>query len=200
MIKKILIVFCIIAAVGLVKVYADGHGYTTYDYPARVIVRDKIVEYDADRFIGAYGLYEVADGLVEVKQHERENSYKDEIELLQKQIELLKLQLQLRGGEVDTKDDMPPEKDKFASITSLFISKCSKCHGDTKQDGGLQLIKDGRLVDIDATEANAVFIRTYFSEAASKAGLARMPKGSPALSNEEMNIIDEWLVNKSLGE
>lgn len=199
MFKKILITFAIIAAAGLAKIYADGHGYATYDYPARVIVRDKIVEYDADRFIGAYGLYEVADGLVEVKQHERENAYKDQIELLQKQIEVLTLQLQLKGVDVAPKDD-EPVKDKFAAVTSLFISKCAKCHGDTKQDGGLQLIADGRLVDLDAAEASQVYIRTYFSEAASKAGLARMPKGAPALSDEEMKVVDEWLVNKSLGE
>lgn len=200
--KKFLIIFTILASMATM-VYADGHGYRSYDYPAKVIVRDKVVEYDPDRFIGAYGLYDIADGLTEKHEEEKKNHYDLEIDLLQKQIELLKLQLQLKGVTVPVPDVKPEEKpvvSPYSEVTSLFVSKCAKCHGDSKQDAGLKLIENGKLVDLSAEELNSVHVRTYYSKEAKDAGLARMPKGAPPLTDAEMKLIDRLMVLKSMGK
>lgn len=202
MMKKFLIIFTILASMATIA-YADGHGFKAYDYPARVIVRDKVVEYDPDRFIGAYGLYEIADGLVEKHEEAKKDHHELEIDLLQKQIELLKLQLQLKGGIVPVQPGKPEEKpvaSPYSEVTSLFVNKCAKCHGDSKQDAGLRLIENGKLADLSAEDLNSVHVRTYYSQEAKDAGLARMPKGSPPLSDAEMKLIDKLMVLKSMGK
>lgn len=211
--KKIVFLMFLATLVGIGTVYAGGYGYNNvvdYNNAARIIIRDKVVEYDPDRFLGVEGYYRLGEHLSEKSEAEKSTKHELELELLQKQIDLLKLQMEAaaKAGakpmpkpEVETpvEPEAPKVENTYEAVTLLFSQKCSKCHGDTKKDGGLQLIKSGALVDIGADEREKVFLRTFFPECVEKEGLAKMPKGGKALTDEEMNVVFKWQLDKSLG-
>lgn len=173
-----------------------------------VIVRQRVVQFDPNTYLGLQGYYSHGQKLVA-----EDNAKKDEeLKILREQVEeLKKMTLALQSltlgnvaGKVPAKPVEPEQKPVDAleaKVLSLYLDKCAKCHGDTKQDGDLTLVKDGKLVisDNDSLElANRelVFHRTDASLLLE--GEARMPKGSAPLTDEEVKTLKLWMHSKAL--
>lgn len=208
--KKVILGIIVLVLVGMGAVYA-GNGYYShnYDEPARIIIRDKVVEYDPDYFLGAEGYYKLGDELREKFTQRKASEAEMRLLLLEKQIELMKLELQKsKNCKPETPDVAAPEvpaepeapTTNNAAIVELVKARCYNCHGGPQTKGNLVLMKDEKLVDLTLAQVDKVEIHTFFDEAAKDAGLTQMPKGGKPLTDDELKIIRKWRQDKVLGE
>lgn len=201
--KKIVWTIFGIFLLGMVNVgLAGNHGYRTYEYPSRIVVRDKVVEYDPDRFLGYYGYYQLGEHLKEKSEDARKTEQELRLQVLEKQIEYLNLKLKEAGGEKSSDTPEPsepsdggPKADKYPELTKLFTNKCMACHKQNSVD--FPLLKDGVVnPDLNLLGVDLVEAITYYDSHAKDAGLTRMPKGAGPLSDSEMSLIRKWRQDK----
>jgi mono/diheme cytochrome c family protein len=91
--------------------------------------------------------------------------------------------------------------DFFADIQPIISSHCLKCHGPERRSGGLRLDSrdfaeeggdSGKQILGGTTETNELFARV-----SSKDRTYRMPKNAPALSDDEIERIRQWVAEGS---
>ncbi len=183
-----------------------------------VVVPQRIVQFDANYFQGLNSYYAVGDKI----RAEKATETTSEVEFYKGQIDMLLKILATKQGipvpgtpiapvptpEVPvagTVPEQPPvpantgdyqvtEVDK--KVYNIFKSKCSRCHGDTKQDGGLALVKDNTLQLVDIYDRVEIYDRTLGLSLEAR-GKARMPKGGVALSDDEVETVRLWMVQES---
>ena len=208
--KKIILGIVVLTLLGIGAVYA-GNGYYShnYDEPARIIIRDKVVEYDPDYFLGAEGYYKLGDELQEKFTRRKASEAEMRLLLLEKQIELMKLELQKNKNckpekpdvatpEVPTEPEMPAVDN--SAIIELVKTRCFNCHGGPQTKGNLVLMNGDKLANLTLAQVDLVEIHTFFDEAAKDAGLTQMPKSGKPLTDDELKIIRKWRQDKVLGE
>jgi mono/diheme cytochrome c family protein len=207
--KKLILAIIVLTGLGLGAVYA-GNGYHSDYYDndqARIVIRDKVVEYDPDYFLGTYGYYKIGDELREKVEKQKVSDTEMKLLLLEKQIELLKLQMQKDCKPETPKTDVPttPEtpaapKTDSSAMVELVKARCFNCHGGPQTKGNLVLLKNDKLADLSLAQVDLVEIHTFFDEHAKDAGLSRMPKGGKPLTDQELSVIRKWRQDKVLGE
>lgn len=198
---------------------AGGYGYQTYNNNA-VIVKERQVEFNADTFLGLDGYYSHGQALKSKYAQIEENEKSQQIKALEEQNAILKAildKLQNGGAVVPNNPEepqtpaTPPANNNGnglsgldAQIYTLFKTQCSKCHGDTRADGGLKLVSNGTLSeDIAGFTPKAFAERTLTEqrvEGTHLDGDARMPKGSPPLDQESVDLIKNWIIAKAKQE
>lgn len=176
----------------------------------KVIVKEKLVEFDADTYLGLGGYYSVQENLAQ--KH-------DTGALLQKQSEqidaLIRLLEAKYKGEVKPTVPAPieppvvvtpppgeptpvvpqvPTAGLNAQVYQIFKTNCVNCHGPNQASGKLQLIgRDAQgdyLVDV-GIRAFKVYDRTAGIRLAERK-LKLMPIGGTALSDEDVSTIWLW--------
>lgn len=169
-------------------------------------VVQKTVQFDPRQFTEISGFYQVGEKL----QAEKQQNLQDEVNLLRAQLDILIKILQAKNGGTEIPVEPTPEKpavpeppkpaeNTLDAEVLKILSNCANCHGDTKKEGGLQLVTGDKnagfkLVDISLADSVLIHHRT---NAVNLDGDARMPKGSPALSDDKVEILRQWLVSKA---
>jgi hypothetical protein len=178
------------------------------------------VEFDNRYYLGLDGYYSVGQELITRDNAEKLQSLEKQLEKLSAQNEML---LKLLAGEKipdvpTTKPVVPspepevpvvPETPIIPSepenptneateidqkVYNIFSRRCTNCHGDLKQDGGLVLVKKGLLQGLTLADRVEVHHRVNGVNLGHK---ARMPKGSTPLSDIEVEDIRMWVVEES---
>ncbi len=187
----------------------------------RFDVVQKTVQFDADYFLGINGYYDVVEDLRTAKYVETQSV----LEKQQSQInQLIALLTQKAIAEtpqvtpvtpvipevptVPTVPDVPttdtnvPQEATALDVKTfrIFINKCAKCHSDDKAKAGLSLVS----IDTSGEYLNNIplAMRVIIHDHASGIGLeARgkklMPLGGPPLSDEDVELLRLWTVEKA---
>lgn len=161
------------------------------------IVKQRVVQFDPNTYLGVQGYYTHGENLRVQKSTEESETLKE----LREQNKILRdlVNAVLAGRklpESPVEEPVQPSGNPLEqAVLKIFVEKCAKCHGDTKQDGGLTLVKEGKLFDITSEEAFSVFDRSNGVDL--EADEARMPKGAPALSDEEVKVLYKWAKSKT---
>lgn len=188
----------------------------------QIIIPQKVVEFDARYFQGVDSYFSVGEQLRAEKNQEKNA----EIEFYKGQVEmLLKVLSNQSGGKVIPTNPTPtnpepnpvpspdptnpypqpvptqnPDEYKVTDIDrkvyNIFKTKCSRCHGDTKQDGGLTLVKSDTLQLLDINDRVELYDRVQGINLEAR-GKARMPKGGAALSDDEVETMRLWMIEES---
>jgi mono/diheme cytochrome c family protein len=178
---------------------------STNVYATDFVVKQRVVQFDPNTFLGVQGYYTHGQNLRVQKSQEED----EKLKLLKEQNEILKQMVNalLKGkgagdtGTLPTKPEEPAVPELESKVLEIYSNKCAKCHGDTKADGGLTLVKDGKLVK-DQNDGVELAIRNIVHHRVNGVSLSdgevRMPKGAPALSNEEVEVLRLWTVDKSI--
>ena len=207
----------IFALCGIVN--AGGHGHFVQNvHVQQVVVPQRVVQFDANYFQGVDHYYSLGEKLKTEKQAENKSEvdyYKGQIELLLK----ILAAKQGNGGNVELPPVAPPapvpapetpvqptipeqaeggeykvtdiDKKAFA----IFKAQCARCHGDTQQDGGLALIKNGALQLVDLVDRVEIHDRVNGVGLAAR-GKTKMPKGG-SLSDTDVETLRLWMVQES---
>lgn len=195
------IIGMIFALVCISTAYGTNGVYCAVDNQEIVIQRN--VQFENSEFLGLNGYYTHGQQLKAQKAQVADDETKETNRLLR---EILTKLLQERNNNntpaTPTPQPPAPVDDGYTpterKVLAIFKESCAKCHGDTKADGGLVLVKEGKLFK-EATPknlTNAVLVHHRVNGVGLKAedGEARMPKGSPALEDEKVETIRLWLV------
>jgi mono/diheme cytochrome c family protein len=187
-----------------------GNGYVYNNgYVQPVVVHNKIIEFDARYFQGLNHYFSVGEKI----QKEKQEEVKSEVDFYKGQIDMLLKILANQQKGVGGTEIKPEEKpatpsspatpnngdqvtDVDKKVYNIFKNKCVHCHGDTKQDGGLTLIKNDILQLVDIYDRVEIYDRILGTDLQSR-GKARMPKGSNPLSDEEVEVLRLWMVQES---
>lgn len=168
-----------------------------YQYVQPLVVRQKVVEFDADTYLGTYGYYSVGEKLKAEKlsAEDAENAYlRGKIDALREELD------RLRG--VKPNGDVPlpnnpevPEDDPVLILENKVLDiftryNCIKCH--VNPQNGVVLVKDGKLADLDVFARRDVYYRSEGSHLEN--GDVRMPKGAPPMKDEDVNILFSYLM------
>jgi hypothetical protein len=206
-------------AIGPVPVLAGSFGHVQQNNSFDVIL--KRVEFDARYFQGLDGYYSVgeelrlqqeAQNINELQQILRENArMQGQIEMLLKVLSNQKVDIPEQGPKPEPEPQPQPEPEPEPGIEPdpepykpteldvrvyhLFKQKCARCHGDTKQDGGLSLIRDGALQLVPLEDRTEIHDRVH-GVGLSDRGKAKMPKGG-SLSDKEVEDLRLWMVQES---
>jgi mono/diheme cytochrome c family protein len=212
--KYIILAILLIPSIALAGGYGINHGF----YNNQTIIKERQVEFNGDTFLGLDGYYSHGQALkakydaIEA-QEEREHlkAVKEQNEILRKMLEEL-LKRQGGGGQPNPEEPQtptpPPANNNLsgldADVYALFKEKCSKCHGDARADGGLKMVSNDTLAEDIAGFTPKAFARRTLIEQRTEAthlnGDARMPKGSPPLDQEQVDLIKNWVIEKSKTE
>ncbi len=172
-----------------------------------LVIQQKKVQFDGRYYLGDNGYYAVENNL----RAEKEEAKADDAAALREQNEILKQILAaitngkpVPGTPVAPTPDEPavePVNTRDNEVLTLFKRACAKCHGDTKADGGLVLVKGGQLQFTGQTKEDYV-ARTniYFrvnGPGLKEHSLAQMPKGG-ALTDDEALSVYLWMSEKVL--
>lgn len=79
-------------------------------------------------------------------------------------------------------------------VAVIFASQCYQCHSQTNKGGGLSLINNGQLADLDLVEATLINHRVLGQNLDIANGETRMPKGGPPLPADQLETIRLWTV------
>jgi len=205
--------------------FAGGHGHVVVQQQVvqKVIVPQRVVQFDAQYFQGFDHYYSLGEKLKAEKQEEKATEvdyYKGQIELLLKIIAAR----EGAGGRIipnattpepvlpaptNPNPEVPPappepvgngeeeykvtELDK--RVYAIFNASCVRCHGDTKQDGGLALVKGGALQLVDLVDRVEIYDRVLGVGLEAR-GKAKMPKGG-TLSDNDVESLRLWMVQES---
>jgi mono/diheme cytochrome c family protein len=196
--------------------YYYGHGVKVQ----QVVIPQRVVQFDARYFEGVDNYFSLGEKLKTEKQAEKA----DEAEFYKGQIKMLLeiMAAQQAGGKplpapvnpnpgVDpppAPQPVPPapvpednnsgdykvtEIDK--KVFGIFSASCAKCHGDSKQDGGLTLIKGGALQLVDLADRAEIYDRVLGVGLEAR-GKAKMPKGG-VLSDNDVESLRLWMMEES---
>lgn len=186
-----------------------------YNKVQQIVVPQKVVEFDARYFQGLDSYFSVGEKLRTEKQEERSAEiefYKGQIDMLlkilanqngSKTIPVPANPTSTTGPEQPTQPSPAPVDNGEYKVTdidkkvyNIFKAKCARCHGDTKQDGGLTLVKDDSLQLVDINDRVEIYDRTLGTGLEAR-GKTRMPKGGLALSDDEVETLRLWMVQES---
>lgn len=193
--------------------YFYGHGVKVQ----QVIIPQRVVQFDARYFEGTDNYFSLGEKLKSEKQEEKTNEvefYKGKIKML---LEIMAAQQAGKpvapapvpapsnpGTEVTPPPEPQPvpgnageykvtETDK--KVYTIFSASCAKCHGDSKQDGGLALIKNGALQLVDLADRAEIYDRVLGVSLEAR-GKAKMPKGGN-LSDNDVETLRLWMMEES---
>lgn len=163
----------------------------------QVRVLQRNVEFDSTYFYGQGGYYSHADNLVAEKDNAILTELKEQNKALRELLEKLtgKVTPTPEPPTPVVPEPEPPVNKLEDKVLKIFKQNCANCHGDKKQDGGLQLIKEGKIADISLNKLVLIHHRTNGVNL--KDGLTRMPKGSPALDTDSVEDIRLYMVEKA---
>lgn len=183
--------------------------FPTIGYSTDVIVRQRVVQFDPNTYLGIQGYYTHGQQLIQRNEVEKA----EEIRLLKEQLDELKKQtialqqIVLGSGSnpgqplPKPEDNTPPKSVLEEKVLKIYTEKCAKCHADENDDGGLTLLKGGKLV-INENDKEELAIRTNVflrtDAGLLQEGETRMPKGSPPLSDEDVNTLKLWMREKAV--
>lgn len=183
--------------------------FPTIGYSTDVIVRQRVVQFDPNTYLGIQGYYTHGQQLIqrnEVEKAEEIRLLKEQLDELKKQTAALQQIVLGNGGNPGQplpkpEDNTPPKSVLEEKVLKIYTEKCAKCHADENDDGGLTLLKGGKLVihENDKEELairTNVFLRT--DAGLLQEGETRMPKGSPPLSDEDVNTLKLWMREKAV--
>lgn len=180
-----------------------------------VIVKQRVVQFDPNTFLGTNGYYAHGENLRSQRQTQDDatlEALKEQNKILR---ELVAAVLAGKGntGNIDKLDKpekpekpekpvdppLPPDNSTLIEkeVLKIFKDNCVKCHGETKADGGLSLVKNDKLVDIPLGKMILVHHRT---NGVNLNGDVKMPKGNNGLSDEQVELLRMWLVEKALNQ
>jgi len=101
------------------------------------------------------------------------------------------------GSDVPSEPVKPTASDLDEQVKALFVNHCATCHGD-KASGGLQLLnKDSgvwMLNNIDPVTRWTIYDRTHGG--ANLDSAKRMPKNQEPLSDQDIELLQEWARSK----
>jgi len=179
-------------------------------YSTDVIVRQRVVQFDPNTYLGIQGYYTHGQQLIqrnEVEKAEEIRILKEQLDELKKQTVALQ-QIVLGNGGTGSNPvqplpipDVPQVSPLEAKVLKIYTEKCAKCHADENDDGGLTLLKDGKLViHEDSKEELAIRTNVFLRTDAGllQEGETRMPKGSPPLPDEDVNTLKLWMREKAV--
>lgn len=176
----------------------------------QVVVPQRVVTFDDNYYQGLNGYFSVGEKLRAEKQEEKNT----ELEYYKGQIDMLLKVLANKGintEAVPTPNNpipqpptvpTPPDNGEYKvtevdkKVYNIFKAKCARCHGDTQQDGGLALIKDGALQLVDIYDRVEIHDRVS-GISLEQRGKARMPKGGNVLADDEVETMRLWMVQES---
>lgn len=176
-------------------------------YSTDVIVRQRVVQFDPNTYLGIQGYYTHGQQLIqrnEVEKTEEIRILKEQLDELKKQTAALQqIVLGNSGSENANPNPQPiPQVSPLeAKVLKIYTEKCAKCHADENDDGGLTLLKDGKLViHEDSKEELAIRTNVFLRTDAGllQEGETRMPKGSPPLPDEDVNTLKLWMREKAV--
>lgn len=169
-----------------------------------VVVKEKVVEFDADYYLGLDGYYAAQDKAV------AEHGSGARLERLESQVDILIKALADKynlGGETKPKpvtpEVSPPSGDPKpvdslnAQVFTIFKKNCITCHGPNQAAGKLKLIgRDNQgdfLVDV-GLKAFKVYDRVAGIHLQDR-GLDLMPLNKQPLSDEDVQTIWVWAIS-----
>lgn len=197
-----------ILVIGLgLAVYATPPYQQHYYPPAKqdvVIVKQKVVEFDADTYLGLEGYYSIQNELVDKHGSAAQLKKKDDqidalIRLLESKYKSDKPGQDNPPVETPANPEQPSQppsagEDLNAQVFQIFKKSCATCHGPTQSSGKLRLIgrddKGEFLVDIGLKSAR-VYDRVLGNHLKER-GLALMPLNKGQLSDEDVSTIHLW--------
>lgn len=198
--------------------FAGGNGYH-YGHGVKVqqvIIPQRVVQFDARYFEGVENYFSLGEKLKTEKQDEKA----DEAEFYKGQIKMLLeiMAAQQAGKQLpapapvnpnpNTEVVPPPEPQPVPGddgeykvtetdrkVYAIFAASCAKCHGDSKQDGGMTLIKGGALQLVDLADRAEIYDRVLGVSLEAR-GKAKMPKGG-VLSDNDVETLRLWMMEES---
>jgi mono/diheme cytochrome c family protein len=203
-----------ILTVLMVLGFTNGINAAYPPYVQNVVIPQKTIEFDKRYFQGQDYYYSVGEKLEKNKVEEKDAQiefYKGQLDLILK-ILAAKTGVELTPGNIPTPSpspspsptpESPPSEEGEYKVTeldkkvySIFKNQCARCHGDTKQDGGIALIKNDVLQLVD------IFDRVEIHDRVNGIGLeargkTRMPKGSSPLADAYVETLRLWAVEES---
>jgi hypothetical protein len=78
--------------------------------------------------------------------------------------------------------ETPTDKLKLKSL-EILKKNCAKCHSGDTINGGLEIIKDNKLSQLNREQKFDIFIQAFEQ---------KMPKGGDPLSDEDVIILKDW--------
>ncbi len=188
----------------MVGVVCGTHPYAPYvANKDTVIVKQKIVEFDADTYLGLQGYYAVQDDAVAKHGVAAQLTKKDD------QIDALIKLLEKKYGEVKP-DVNPPElpptppvevkpdsdTNVNAKVFAIFKKNCVSCHGPNQASGKLKLIdRDAKgefLVNVGLKSVR-VYDRVK-GEHLKERGLDLMPLNKGPIDDKDVLAIYLWMI------
>ena len=170
------------------------------------VVKQRVVEFDADYYYGTHGYYSMTNNIVNNKLNELE---KDNIRL-RAEVDVLWKLLQNRPAnphppvepdptpdkpiEPDTPDAEPTELDGI--VYNIFEKNCARCH-NSQQETRMKLIDTnaGVLFNRPLNDRVEIFDRT-FQVGLSERGKKGMPPGK-TLSDKDVEALRLWMIQEA---
>lgn len=175
-----------------------------------VVVKEKLVEFDADTYLGLGGYYAIQEELADKHNVNKQLIKKDE------QIDALIRLLEAKynnGNPVTPPTEQPPVDEPVlppspptpvddnsldGQVFKIFKTNCINCHGPNQSQGKLKLIdsdtKGSFLVD-NAKKAHRIYDRVQGFKLKER-GLQAMPVGGHALEDADLQTLWVWTVKE----
>lgn len=181
-----------------------GNPYRYSQNVDKVIIKEKVVEYDADYYLGTEGYWQVGKAIQKeaLTAEQSENAYlKGKVDALKeiiKELESKKNGSKPAENPVEDGDNKVEPVEPKNKILEIFEKNgCIKCHSSNKLDGELELVKDGKVAELSLAQRVLIHHRV---NGVNLKGEGRMPKGGKAVSSEEVEILRDWLVEGAKAE
>lgn len=176
--------------------YATDH--FRHGHVQQQIIRERVVEFDADYNLGYDGYMQKAEQLVQDKEELNATTIKDLISIVKTLIELKKEvgPILPRNKPADEPTPTVPEAPKPSSleeqVTAIFDKyNCTSCHNSTKQSGKLNL---DDVTKLDTLTALNIYDRTE-GRGLRERGLKLMPVSGEAVNDEDVTTLKLWLMD-----
>jgi len=160
-----------------------------YVQPQRLVIKEKVIQYgDVLRVIGI----PVTDANTEYhfKTQQLNSCLTDED--AQKIAELVVKLLQDKIAKDGTGTTPAPDQPNDAEVkaNALIVAKCAACHDSKAPEGQITLVTDGKLTFQDMKGKLSPSNVAWYSYEEAFAG--HMPKGKPALTDDEVSILKDY--------
>lgn len=177
-----------------------------------VNVLQKRVEFDSQYFLGLEGYYDVGNQLQQQRIEQDRDVISKQSQQLDRLLGLLEeIVKQKREGSptkqkvptVDLPDTnvevgpSPNESSKIdISVYKIFKESCFACHGTNSPKAGLQLVGDGWLTDLSLEDRVLAYDHVAGINLKNR-GKKLMPLGGPPLSDEDVELVRLWMIDKA---
>jgi hypothetical protein len=210
-------ILSIIILCGLLAITGDATPPYHYNNQAVVkkdvvVVKEKVVEYDADTYLGLGGYYHVAEELAEKHNVDKQIEKKDaQIDALLATLNKL-LETKYKNGDVKPVEPTVPEPSSppsepepvptndslDAQVFKIFKNNCIDCHGPTQSKGKLKLIDrddKGNFLVNNAKSAHRIYDRVQGFKLKER-GLQLMPIGGHQIEDADLQTLWVWTVRE----